>query len=87
MKTQFQIDLNTTINIQGSESTLAFYNLVTTKRDMHLYCVGIKPNRNFKFNEIKRYFGLKGDKFKVNNSIRDMVNRYQLGEYTTVKAV
>lgn len=83
--TQFEIDLNTTMNIQGSNSTLAYYNLVTTKRDIHLYCVGIKPNRNFKFNEVKKYFGLKGNKFEVNTQLREMVNRYQLGEYTTKK--
>ncbi len=84
MQTQFQTDLKSTMNIQGSESTLAYYNLVTTKRDMHLYCVGMKPNRNFKFNLVKKYFGLKGDKFKVLQSIKEMVNRYQLGEYTTI---
>jgi len=81
--TQFEIDLKKPMNIQGNNSNLAYYNLVTTKRDMHLYCVGITPNRNFKINIVKKYFGLKGDKFKVNEGIINMLNRYKLGEYDT----
>lgn len=84
MESQFEIDLKKPM--QGAKS-LGIYNLLVTKRDMHLYCVGIIPNRNFKFNTVKKYFGLKGDKFKVNESIKDMVNRAMLGEYTTVEAV
>jgi len=83
--TQFENDLNITMNIQGSNSTLAYYNLVTTKRDMHLYCVGLKPSRDFKLSNVKKYFGLKGTKFGVNTQIREMVERYKLGEYTTKK--
>jgi len=70
--TQYEIDLGKPMN--GAQS-LGVYNLLVTKRDMHLYCVGLKPNRQFKFNEVKKYFGLKGDKFKVSAAIRDMVNR------------
>jgi len=75
---QFEKDLF--IKMEGAKN-LGIYNLLVTKRDMHLYCVGIKPNRNFKFNDVKKYFGLKGDKFKVNSIIKDMVNRALLGEY------
>ena len=85
METQFEKDLNVFMDIQANSSTLAYYNLVTTKRDMHLYCVGIKPNKNFKFTDVKKYFGLKGTKFEVNTQIREMVSRYKLGEYTTIK--
>jgi len=79
--TQFITDLRVPMNIQGNESTLAYYNLVTTKRDLHLYCVGIKPNRNFKITDVKKYFGLKGNKNDIYNNIREMVERYKLGEY------
>ena len=68
--TQYQIDLSKPI--QGTQS-LGVYNLIITKRDMHLYCVGLKPSRNWKFNDVKKYFGLKGDKFVVNQAIRGML--------------
>jgi hypothetical protein len=79
-KTQFETDLETPMNIQGGQSSLGYYNLVVTKRDMHLYCVGLKPNRNFKLNDVKKYFGLKGDKHQVNKGIIDIINRIKHDE-------
>lgn len=76
--TQFQTDLQD----NSTNTNKGIYNLLITKRDMHLYCVGIKPNKDFKFNEVKKYFGLKGDKFEVNTKIIDLVNRWKAGELT-----
>lgn len=76
MTTQFEIDLKQI----GNKTNLGIYNLLTTKRDMHLYCVGIKPNRNFKITDVKKYFGLKGNKFEVNAQIINLVNRWKCGE-------
>lgn len=76
--TQFKQDLKQPM--QGAQSK-GIYNLLITKRDMHLYCVGLKPHRNWRFNDVKKYFGLKGDKHKVNSAIKDMVNRAMIGEY------
>ena len=78
MITQFDTDLKKPM--QGADN-LGIYNLLVTKRDMHLYCIGIKPNKNFKINDVKKYFGLKGNKFDVDKKIREMVNRAMLGEY------
>lgn len=78
MTTQFEIDLKQI----GNKTNLGIYNLLTTKRDMHLYCVGIKPNRNFKITDVKKYFGLKGNKFEVNAQIINLVNRWKCGEIT-----
>lgn len=70
--TQFEQDLNEPM--QGAQSK-GIYNLLVSKRDLSLYCVGLKPHRNWKFNDVKKYFGLTGDKHKVSEALKEMVNK------------
>tara|TARA_Y100000593_G_scaffold94457_1_gene193629 strand:- start:6430 stop:6672 length:243 start_codon:yes stop_codon:yes gene_type:complete len=46
----------------GTNSTLAMYNLITSKAAMELWCKGIKPNSNWKVSDVKSYFGMTGNK-------------------------
>ena len=41
---------------------LGMYNLICSKRDLQLYCKGIKPHRNWKISSVKEYFGISGNK-------------------------
>ena len=36
------------------------YNLITTIGALKLWKKGIKPNRNYKLRDVKRYFGING---------------------------
>ena len=76
--TQFEKDLRKPM--AGAKS-LGIYNLLITKRDTHLYCVGVKPNKAFKISNVKKYFGIKGNKFNIDTQLRRMANRELLGEY------
>ena len=42
-----------------------FYNLIVTIRDLKLVLVGIRPHRNFKLRDVKRYFGINGSAKKI----------------------
>ena len=51
---QFIEDCTTNPNI-------AMYNLITSKGAVKLWTKGIKPNRRWRFNDVKRYFGMTGN--------------------------
>ena len=42
--------------------TMAMYNLITSKGAVQLWTKGIKPNSNWKISDVKRYFGMNGNK-------------------------
>ena len=56
---QFFKDLE---NRNGHAVNKGLYNLMITKRDLMLYSKGIKPHRRWKITDVKKYFGLKGNK-------------------------
>ena len=59
-KTQFEMDWERPMNINGMESNKGYYNLCVTIRDLQLWQKGIKPNRTFRLKDVKSYFGLTG---------------------------
>jgi hypothetical protein len=63
--TQFQKDLEVEMSINGNQSSRAYYNLVVSIRDVSLFTKGIKPNRFWRLNDVKAYFGVNGGKDKV----------------------
>lgn len=75
---QFETDLKVPMN--GAESK-GIYNLLVTKRDVNLYCLGIIPHRNFKISDVKKYFGLKGNKVAIKTEINNLVKRALSGEF------
>tara|TARA_R100001443_G_C3341972_1_gene174700 strand:- start:142 stop:645 length:504 start_codon:yes stop_codon:yes gene_type:complete len=75
--TQFETDLKKDIFINGSASSKGIYNLIISKRDLGLWSkVGMKPHRHWKVTDVKRYFGLKGNKEKIYDDICKMVDEY-----------
>lgn len=73
MSTQFEKDFEKTFSFNGKPMSRAYYNLVVSKRDVALFCKGIKPHRNWRFTDVKDYFGLKGNKQKVYEQLCEMV--------------
>ena len=60
-KTQFELDWEQTMNINGMESNKGYYNLVVKIRDLGLWTkLKMKPNRHWKLKDVKTYFGLTG---------------------------
>ena len=46
----------------SSNVNRAMYNLICSKRDLQLYCKGIKPHRRWKISSVKEYFGMNGNR-------------------------
>ena len=78
--TQFKQDLKQAMIINGRASSRGLYNLIISKRDLGLWKIGMKPNRHWRVTDVKRYFGLKGNKDKIYEDICKMVDEYTIPE-------
>ena len=58
---QFFKDLTTFENSQRNYN-LGLWNLSLSRRDLTLYCKGIKPHRGWRITPVKKYFGMTGNK-------------------------
>ena len=74
--TQFEKDLEKDLSVNGNASSKGMWNLIVSKRDLGLWKSGMKPNRHWKVSDVKRYFGLKGNKEKIYDDICKMVEEY-----------
>jgi hypothetical protein len=74
--TQFEKDLKQDLYVNGKESSRGLWNLIVSKRDLGLWKMGMKPNRHWKVTDVKKYFGLKGNKEKLYDDICKMVEEY-----------
>jgi hypothetical protein len=64
--TKFEKDMDTAISLNGCEVSLGYYNLALSIRDMKMYVkFSIKPHRGWKISDVKKYYGLKGDKVNI----------------------
>lgn len=70
----FAQDLSKPMNINGSTSSRGYYNLVVSIRDVRLYKVGIKPHRNWKVTDVKKYFGISGNTDTVLSKLEEIKN-------------
>ena len=81
---QFEMDLSDFDNgVSGSAMSVdsqvtpkAIWNLILSKRDLGLWRRGMRPHRHWRVSDVKRYFGLKGNKDKIYEDICKMVNTY-----------
>ena len=74
--TQFETDLKQDLSVNGKASSKGMWNLIVSKRDLGLWKIGMKPNRHWKVTDVKKYFGLKGNKEKLYDDICKMVEEY-----------
>ena len=72
--TQFYKDLQ---NEKKTPTNRGWYNLIVSIRDLGLWKIGMKPHRNWRVTDVKKYFGLKGrDKEKLYKTLieyRDII--------------
>ena len=66
--TQFIKDFDNWMT-KGGGINRAIYNLIISKRDIALFCVGMKPNAQWRLKDLKAYFGIKGNKEKCKEQI------------------
>ena len=62
------------LNVNNGTMPLGYWNLIISIRDCKLYSKGIKPHRNFKITNVKKYFGLTGDANKLVVQLEDIKN-------------
>tara|TARA_R100001377_G_scaffold45328_1_gene25946 strand:- start:162 stop:497 length:336 start_codon:yes stop_codon:yes gene_type:complete len=67
--TQFITDFNHSLKINTSNSNRAIWNLICSKRDVKLWQIGMKPNIHWKITDVKKYFGIKGNKDTIVDKI------------------
>jgi len=75
--TQFFKDMtdeSKTLNVNNGTMPLGYRNLIISIRDCKLYSKGIKPHRNWKITNVKKYFGLTGDASKLVLQLEDIKN-------------
>jgi len=60
------------------------YNLMITRRDLQLYIKGIKPHRHWKISDVKKYFGINGNKETLLNKI-NLLHKVVMEENNTKK--
>ncbi len=66
-----------TININGTDYALILWNLAVTRRDTGMYAkYDMKPNRFWKITDVKKYFGLKGNKHKIDEQINTLCDEF-----------
>ncbi len=83
MQTQFMLDWESPMMINGEEANKGYYNLVLSIRDLKLWKMGLKPHRYWKISDVKRYFGIKGNVDKC-IEILEMALRQANGEEENV---
>lgn len=66
------------IQVNDGVMTRGWYNLVVSIRDLGLYQKGIKPHRYWSINDVKKYFGLKGNKTKMYDQLLRLRDEYKL---------
>ena len=67
----------TIISMNGNPMHKGFYNLIVSIRDVKLFAnIDMKPHRYWKFNDVKKYFGLKGNKHKIAEQLEQLKNEY-----------
>lgn len=64
---QFYQDLQTTSSVN-----LGMYNLIISIHDVALYAKGMKRNNLWSFNNVKKYFGVKGNAESVLKQLQDI---------------
>ena len=72
--TQFYAELSMALKLNNSNTSKGYYNLLVTIRDCKLYAIGLKPHRNWKITDVKKYFGIKGNAQQLVSQLEDIKN-------------
>jgi hypothetical protein len=65
------------ISYNGTPMLREEYNLIISRRDFSLFAKGLKPHRNWSFNQTKKYFGLKGNAQSVAKQMDELLEAWK----------
>jgi hypothetical protein len=68
------VDESKNMNVNTKPMARGMWNLILSKRDCSLYSKGIKPHRNWKITDVKRYFGIKGSASEMAEQLSEIYN-------------
>jgi hypothetical protein len=68
-------DENLNMNVNGNSMPRGYYNLITSIRDVGLFCKGMSINRHWRLKHVKDYFGIKGNKDKIYDQLLEIKHR------------
>ena len=84
MKTQQQqqqpkyfADLQKPIRINDGVMSIGIYNLIVSIRDLKIYSRGMKPHRNWKITDVKKYFGVQGSTLNILSKLELELEMYK----------
>ena len=81
MKTQTQpqyfADLQKPIRINDCVMSIGIYNLIVSIRDLKIYSRGMKPHRNWKITDVKKYFGVQGSTLNILSKLELELEMYK----------
>ena len=68
------------LNVNGSDMGRAIWNLICSKRDLAIYTrkysdgrpMNMKPHRNWRVTDVKKYFGIKGTGQKLYDNFMEL---------------
>jgi len=64
------------IDVNGAPLPMQAWNLACTRRDLSLFCKGIKITRGWRLKDVKAYYGLSGGKDKCLAQIEALIAYY-----------
>ena len=65
----FFLSVENYTNFNGKPMAIAYYNVCIESRNLKLWEAGMKPTRNWYVSDIKKYYGIKGNKAKLVSQI------------------
>lgn len=60
------------IHVNSTPMSLGYWNLICSIRDVKLFSHGVKIHRLWKFTDVKKYFGVKGDAHKIAQQLEEL---------------
>lgn len=75
-----QEHLEKTINVNGVEIPVFYYNLVLSIRDLKLWIAGIRPHRHWKLKDVKNYFQVTGNATSILEQLEELQLMYLISE-------
>lgn len=74
---QYFADLQKPIRINDGVMSIGIYNLIVSIRDLKIYSRGMKPHRNWKITDVKKYFGVQGSTLNILSKLELELEMYK----------
>lgn len=76
MNTNFVKDMHVMLDVNGKQLPSGIFSLLQSKREVGLFCKGIKPNAEWRLKDTKEYYGITGNKHTVLKKINEIYDYF-----------